>query len=177
MDIINIYPAKIPFINTSMARGYATFFLGCMLFEFHRSMEKKVLWICSFIGIFMFMFPYISGYEFLIDGINYSLVVLLYPSLIFIFSKGKVINKICCNSFVIFLGAVSFEMYVWHVHIYTVQGMAETCGYNTSDRLNMLIYVILTIMISTIMYLFVEKRVNRFTNNRLNIFFEKLLER
>ena len=102
----------IPFIRLGNVRGYGSFFTGCILCMAWRVIPKKRLilinaglWILAISGMLEF-------------GLSnwYVLTYLLFPALLLSLLLLPQIG----NRFTKMAGAVSFEVYLWHVPIYSL---------------------------------------------------------
>lgn len=145
-------PQDLPFFHLSNCRGYAPFFLGCMLCIICKIIHRKHLvvityfWICAFLfGIYI---NSISNW--------YVLTYFLFPAIVLsFFLLPQIKNKFISN-----LGKISFSVYIWHVPIisffitisYSMGGVRITHSYLTMFTFCFIVWVF-----STCIYFFVEK--------------------
>lgn len=157
----------LPFINESTARGYSAFFYGVILSWLYdhlnvRKLTKlaySVLILCCVLALY----DYPSFYRYERGALTY----VFFPAVLFTLLS---IDKYFHPSIAKILGAVSFEMYVWHLFIIVfLQIILSIEGFrnavlNMNGLLFMVLYVFIVLVFSLFMYLKWEKAVNdRFT--------------
>ena len=112
---------KYPLFNVEMARTFIGFFIGCFVYEFNNYINKnkyknKIICINLIILIGLIMSSSIYGHVILGDWINvYRFYI--YPSIILISLNFKFINSILSFKPLIYLGNISYSIYLVHFPI------------------------------------------------------------
>lgn len=170
---INHLNIQIPLFNDSTSRVFIGFFIGCLVFEINKQINKsskKILFVSllSIIFISVISGATLIGHEFL--G-NWPIVytIFIYPSMILLILNIKILNNILSLKPFAYLGEVSYSIYLWH---FPVQLLVKTLddvfslNINFSSRFIFIGIVIITILISILSYEFIEKPTNKFFRKR-----------
>lgn len=106
-------------LNYNVSRGLVSFFIGILLYYYMKkydNINKKyktyIKIILSAIVISIFIILAFGAYE---DYLGNMIIIgnfLLFPSIIYISYNSKILNKICDNKFIKFLGDLSFDIYI-----------------------------------------------------------------
>ena len=108
---IHYWNINLPFMNGQVSRGYVCFFLGMLLYElYEKHGNDKKLFMISFLITAAVLFCVVKNY--MIDDIWAILTFILFPAVLFSFLGAE---RIFFSKIFAVLGAVSFEMYLWHV--------------------------------------------------------------
>ena len=84
-----------------------------------------------------------------------SLLPVLGVTLLIIFGRGKVfVNKILTNKIIVFLGLISYSLYIWH---YPIFAFSKNLYLFQASNLSKFIFIFVTILLSIFSYLYIEK--------------------
>ena len=153
---INAKQLDLPFMQSSMGRGYYAFFTGLILaglfekYEMHSPVQI----------IFSFIIFALTAFGLVFDSL--SMTFLLYPALIIVFTT-KTADRLFSAKLWNTLGKIQFHAYVWHAVI--LQGM-KLLGYmgfrpEYADRRMMLAFALLTELWATFSYFVIGKRADK----------------
>jgi peptidoglycan/LPS O-acetylase OafA/YrhL len=94
-------------------------------------------------------------------------IILCIPCLLFLLHKGnRVINFLFGSKFVVFLGEISYSIYMTHFFAISVTGIIYANVFEGSHRfLFYLIYLLLTLLFSTLTYYLVEEPGRKWINS------------
>lgn len=116
-----IFSAQLNFagLNIYMARGLISFFLGVALAMLLQKTWTSRAFLLAALGTLAFccLFYLVLPYE-LLGELQLFLPFFIYPALITICMKSQLLNKICDCGIVRYLGAISFDFYLWDIPIY-----------------------------------------------------------
>lgn len=178
MSIIGIgifnYNINFPFFNYSTGRGYASFFLGCIIhyvYANYPQMKKTFLKVA--IGL--------SCCCIIAGCINFSLfyddvmcqwgifTFVLFPSIFIIFLE---IDKLFVSKRWTVFGGISFELYIWHSPLFVLFSLAkETFKQIMPSPFVLMIFLLfVTICYSYLMYRFVERPIIKYLKSKMNQF-------
>lgn len=167
---INTYQLNLPFLNSSVARGYVAFSGGVLLGMFSEKHLRnydcrinKKLQLLSVMVIITICWMAIFHTHWLADGFNYILVFLFYPAVI-IFIQNDFLKKIFSHNWIGTLGAITFDVYVWHAVMLMALRLLSEKGVLTFDfsmRSTMWLTTCMAFAIGTVSYFFIEKQINR----------------
>lgn len=106
-------------LNSYMARGLISFFLGVTLAMLLQKAWKSRTFLLAALGILAFccLFYLVLPFE-LIGDLLLFLPFFIYPALITLCMKSELLNKVCDCGLVRYLGAISFDFYLWDIPIY-----------------------------------------------------------
>ena len=165
------FSINLPFLNMYSARGYLSFFFGVELVDLYSSVKnKKKLSLISGLIIAAFIIYGLIDIETLFGtGLDQemTLTFILYPAIIGFLTVGG-ISFLFNNGFFRFLGAISFEIYLCHYHVFMVIHLLEhfkLIEYPRSD-MGMLLVLSITIVLSICVYCFIEKPLARHINKK-----------
>lgn len=156
--------SNVPFFRHADIRSYGSFFMGVSIFNGWRycyeNNKRRIL------NLIMIIFWILSVIGFLILGMSswYVLTYLFFPAVVM---TSLIIPQ---NNVELFkqLGAISFEVYLWHVPLYcTLLTIFSAKGMTIEHTyFSMICFCILTWVVSTGIYFLVErplvKRMRRF---------------
>ena len=107
------YGIDLPFLNSQSARGYATFFLGMLLYKFYEKTKSFKLHIIASIVLVICILMMRFDFEMFIDNQWAVFSFVLFPSTLIVFlGLDKFMSARIWNK----LGEISFEVYLWHVN-------------------------------------------------------------
>lgn len=161
------------FLNPYTARGFSTFFLGCILYiEYYSGLLNNkiiviisfsVLLLCTILGFFNFP----VFYDDIICQWGIASFV-LWPSIFIIFLE---LNKWFKSSKWQILGNISFEMYLWHMPFITLYLIyCNFCSaVHLSEMFQIIFFVVFMIIFSFFIYNFVEKPITKKLSNRFHV--------
>ena len=114
------YSINLPFANEEAARGYVSFFGGVILFRINEKYSEKIKKKIKFFRVglmisLVLLFGFSRGS--LIDNQRYILIFVIYPLLLTWIMNSETLNGLLQNQIVENLGALSYEMYLWHVPV------------------------------------------------------------
>lgn len=123
--IMRFLPKSYPFWNEDIARGLIAFFVGTLLGNlilFYQTNAPKIPYSLRFLFLLLFIGSiWGTNYYFYPLGQAWYTTassLLVYPLFILCFYDIKWINRICQTSIFRFLGAISYDLYVWNFPIY-----------------------------------------------------------
>lgn len=164
------YGLNLPLLSYHTCRGYASFFIGCLIYKLYNNQKIKIKRIL--IGsIIAFTFCVIAGivdFNLFYDDETCQwgvFTVILNPSIFIIFLES---NRWFKSSKWQILGNISFEIYLFHmpfIILYLI--FCDLCPKMCiSEMLQISIFIVLMIIISFIIFTFIEKPITRKLSNR-----------
>lgn len=174
MGIIT-YNITFPFLNSSAARGYIAFFTGVELVDLYKAALvkcKREICCVSFGVILLFVVLYVVNAEFfLTDGQGFLLTFLFFPALICVCVCSEVVRKIFSHRICGTLGAVSFEMYIWHLVIFMLMITLDAYGVIDfqSEYGTMSGTLLIIIIWGYIVYYLVERPLKEWLTKKMNV--------
>ncbi len=119
--------------------------------------------IISFFGIILIIYPILFFNKNITYGYIYTFLSITGVSLIISFhDKEILINKILANKILVFLGLISYSLYLWHYPIFAFGRITEFFGDGVSKKL-----FFLTFFLSLFTYYLIEKPFRNF--NFINV--------
>ena len=155
---VHYWKIELPFLNDGTSRGYASFFLGMFLWQIIKKEEKSLFVVSTIISILIGLCLLLNiG----LDDQWGIFTFLCWPSLIvFVINLEQIISFKYLSSFLVFLGGVSFEIYIWHLPMRNLYMLF--LGFpNKYTAIEMILFIVLTICFSIPLYLFVELRIRK----------------
>jgi len=114
--------------------------------------------IISFFGLILIIYPILFFNKNISYGYIYTFVSIAGVSLIISFhDKEILINKILTNKILVFLGLISYSLYLWHYPIFAFGRITEFFGDGVSKKL-----IFLTFIFSLFTYYLIEKPFRNF---------------
>lgn len=114
---------------------------------------------------------------FIIDKDNfpglYTLIPCVGAALIIISSKAKITKILLTNNLMTFIGKISFSLYMWHWPLLVFgKRFVEDSTYFNNDLINLLLYGVVLVLLSTFSYYFIESlfRKLRLSNHKVLIY-------
>lgn len=114
---------KFPLMYPSCGRGYLNFFAGVFIAQIVEIIDtpqkRRTALICSggSIALFSFLSWLQHGDSNSLGHVGIATSIVLIPSLLLLLTCSKLIFKISNNRFVLYLGNISFGIYLWHLPI------------------------------------------------------------
>ena len=110
--------------------------------------------IISYIGLILIL---LSFHFFKDDTLHPSFITLipiLGTMLVIRYSDNNLISKFLSQNFLVFIGLISYSLYLWH---YPIFSFSEILG-NDSSNINKIILILISLVLSIISYYLIEKK-------------------
>ena len=107
---VSTYKLNMPFLNNATGRGYASFFVGMILYKIFMKIPQKNLFIISSITLFITAITVLFKLQ--IGNQQGIFTFIIWPCVIFLFLSCEPLFK--WKVFTV-TGSSSFEMYLFHV--------------------------------------------------------------
>ena len=118
-------------------------------------LKKNVI---SFFGIILIIYPILFFNKNISFGYIYTFLSIVGVSLIISFDDKEILtNKILANKLLVFLGLISYSLYLWHYPIFAFGRITEFFGDGVSKKL-----FFLTFILSLFTYYLIEKPFRNF---------------
>ena len=168
------------FANLNPSLNFYLFFsriwemmLGGMLNFYNLENLKKKNKLCSFLsfsGLFLILFCFLFANNKITHPSIYTLIPLAGTILIIITADNSEIklNNFLTTNFMVFIGKISFSLYLWHYPIFAFARILEI--FNKSLIFNTLIYISI-FFLSVLTYFFIEQPFRRKLNFKTTIIF------
>ena len=160
---INLYNLNIPLLNSTVSRGYISFFMGGIIYIIHSVLPdkyKKVNGYIHLVWIILLILAYKNGFS--IEPFNITIPLCFFPSILFIVTEINVIKSILSISVFSFLGKISFSLYMCNFtfQIFTIIiNQKFNLGIYFSSPYYFFGNIILQIGLAYIMYQIFEKKI------------------
>jgi peptidoglycan/LPS O-acetylase OafA/YrhL len=142
---------EVAFWHLSNARGYSSFFMGCLLCLLYQKTTTYKLRII-YIGLFA-----ASIVGFVVKGLScwYVLTFLAYPALVLLVVTEKQVKWGTLS----FLGGASFEMYLWHLPLYSLLKLIFDISNIQFEHtyFTMICFAFVVEVVAVIIFAFIEK--------------------
>lgn len=156
------YNLNLPFLNFATGRGYSAFFLGMLFYYIYKNVPKKILVAYSILCLALCRICSV-----LKNGIDDQwgiFTFMIWPSVLIILLSCE---KLFSWKGFLMLGAISFEMYLWHVPgIYSFIIFKQMLKLNNSSLIEMSLVTFLMIIISFVMWK-IEKTISSFLQSKV----------
>lgn len=160
------YQINLPYLNIYSGRGYAAFFFGIVIWYAYQNIESLKLFAASAAVLVISGIILAVGATELFDDQWAILTFLIFPSILL---TALYLDLLFRNNIWRILGGISFEMYLWHFPLLIIWSFIPNYSlYN--QRIMMLVFTVITILIGVLIYHFIEIPITRFL--RKNIEFE-----
>tara|TARA_Y100000389_G_scaffold83702_1_gene80291 strand:+ start:115 stop:2037 length:1923 start_codon:yes stop_codon:yes gene_type:complete len=128
--------------------------------------------IFSLFGLFLIIISIFLFNEDTLSPSLFSLIPLVGCSLVILFTNERTyIFKILTNKILVFVGLLSYGLYLWHIPILTFYKI----NYSINDIFDYIIILLLTFLITLITWKYVEKPFRNFELIKSKLFFNILL--
>ncbi len=166
------YRINLPFFNVVVARGYYSFFTGCII-SLLLEKRKNCFEIYKFAAVvcFLYVLPKLLGFSFMYNNWNLSATFILFPAIVIICAlplNSEKLNKISA-----FFAGLSFEIYIWHGVLLLIQGLLYECKTIKYDIYVFAGFLTITIITTLFIYIVIEKKLNSFFWAKTKLFFDK----
>lgn len=164
---------NLPVFNEQIAQALIYFFFGCLIFEISSwtVFNNRYVKMSLFIGIVLiYAIPKWAGQE-IYGSWEFVYAIFLFPALILLFSKSNTISRLSANDACRFIGDMSYGVYLLH---YPVQffiliiNKRYELKIDFSSPLTLLLYVTITLSVSSIIHYFFERPASKFLRGKLN---------
>ena len=155
------YGVALPYLNAQSARGYASFFLGYLLYHLYGRLKgSKPAIALACVVVLAVAFGGLKDPDLYWDNWWGICTFMLIPAIVYLFLQVDGLFK---PAIFRFLGDVSFEMYLWHVAGITLLLILDYyVGFTMAfSRKEMCLFTLAVIAFSCLMYQFVEKNIQR----------------
>lgn len=147
---------SIPFLYLSDCRGYATFFMGIMLYELLKKIDEKKYLRCSsliILGISLSLIIAIGAFNW------YLWVYIMCPAILIC---GVTIPQIKLNNTAT-ISEITFQLYLWHVPcFYVFQFLLDIYQIKFVHSIfSMIVTVALCIAVSILIYHFIDLPISK----------------
>ena len=144
-----------PFLHLTDFRGYAAFFLGCLLCILCKTIRNRKTILLISAGLFVsFVVVIIVRHH--IEW--YPCILLGIPSVLLLSVGMKQIKL----PYVDIFGASSFEVYLWHTPLlYLFLIISEWVGINYNSFIVMVLILLLIEIIATLIFWFIERPISK----------------
>lgn len=161
------YGISLPFLNNHSQRGYIGFFTGTLLTglyqTFHmKEKSKKISAGLAGAAVVLILWEALSEEQLLNNQLTLDFIV--YPVLIGFFITSPVCSRFFAHQWCGVLGAVSFEIYIWHHAFIILVHILNTGGYLSipyGDVTGCVVAVIVAVFGAAV-YRYMEKPVKNF---------------
>lgn len=174
MAIRNAQVNDFIFVSVSTSRGYTAFFTGILLALILKKYKPKIVnYIFSIlivVSVPILLYKYKETY--MSVGFNYILTYLFYPALIVLFTSN--VKKLFRFKFIGTVGKISMDAFLWHFPV--ILGFINfnkyfEMGLDYENRWYMIIILIVSYILGTFTYYFIEKPalkilVDKFVHNK-----------
>ena len=153
--------------NTQIARGYISFFVGLLLGQAIKNLykwnEKQYFLLKVVLAIELAGAAWIRicpWRDLLTGDLTGFYTFLIFPEVILLLHKNKVISKWCATKFFNWCGNISFGIYLWNFPIYLGLHLLIISGHFAIDVTNPLFFavvILLHLAVATISYCVIEK--------------------
>ena len=150
LSFVSIKFLDIPYGINSLIRTFSGYFIGVGIFYLAQNKFLKSNYIILY--FVLFILSILIPYGLLLTPVFIALIIkILYHS------EDSLIGKFLSSRLLFFLGEISYSLYLIHTIFYYYD-----LEFSKNMYLNDLSFVMLSILISTITYYFVEKRIKIF---------------
>ncbi len=167
--IIGYTTCVIPCFSLRSYRGFASFFIGCIIYLAYTKWNlKRQLFIYSIMAFTICILAGLINFNLFYDddicqwGIS---TVVLWPATFIIFLE---LNRFFKSDKWQTLGGISFEMYLWHMSFISLHHIFRSLipNFAKSEILQMILFFVFLIFFSFIIFTFVEKPITTKLSNR-----------
>lgn len=158
----------LPFLTNDITlRCYGSFAIGLLTYEIYDKVNSNFLMKISWIGfiLLLIIILYCQFFDLPLDmivgDVRVFTILFVCPILILSSIYVRPIEKILSSKLFIFLGKISFDVYMWHYivrNLLMVLGIQEVINYTFNGWI---LYIVLTMIVSILSYYFLEKRINK----------------
>lgn len=152
------YEYNLPFFNMAVARGYYSFFIGCVIAMLLDNVkDKKQLYVVACCTAIVYLLPRFLKWSFMYENWNLSMPVILFTAIVIV---GTIPLSKKYYNISRYLGRISFEIYIWQASFLLIQGLLHVYGiisYNVSSCVGFLTALMIFSMLMSIMF---EEKIN-----------------
>ena len=162
---IHYYNIQLPFLNGTVARGYAAFFEGVLIHGFYPGWEKRMTRI-SYVVLGICLLALLLDFDAFCDDQWGIFTFLLFPSIfVIVLSLGSLFKGRIWSE----LGKISFEMYLWHSPLLTMLPFFHQGNCVPMPRIAMFYFAFFVTVFGAIMYYFVETPLRKYLTDKFEI--------
>ncbi len=172
-------------LGSNLIRCTISYALGCLIYRhFLNNPELKPLsvpWALAVNLVPIALFTNIilkSGFGLLSDDEHWDwmLVLFAFPALTCCaLVKGGILNRVFSSRALVFLGTISYSIYLLHVPIALLINVPLVPSWLAAAPYRGLAFLVALIVVSTLAFYYVETPARKYLRNRLAIYLEKLL--
>lgn len=153
----------LPFWNRELGRGYAAFFLGCVLWRVKAQFREPQLKRFTGVAILILLLARWLDPSEMIDNDYFIRAFVLGTLLLFLCVSFDGPSRFFgLFPFVKDLGSASFEVFLWHIPVLNFLDLIwHLQGKTVYSSIDAVIFAAVTEVFAMLMYLFVEKKVTR----------------
>ena len=146
------------------------FLIGGLVFF----VKRRKHFLFSFCGLFLILFSLVFFDKTNLYSLELRIIPILGASLILLndLSKNNLLFKLFSNSKVIFIGNISYSLYIYHFPIFSfafISGFLDL-DYNHSDNIKKIIFIFISFCAAYLSFKFVEQPIRQINKPNLNFF-------
>lgn len=163
------YDIQLPFLNEYTGRGYSAFFLGIILLYIWNTADHKILTIYSVSVLLICLVVYFGAYSLFAANMREMMTYIIFPAVIFVTLAA---DRFFDNGFIKKTepGGIAYEIYLWHdvcICIWMIISRNSNIIDLNSYQM-MFVYAGIVVVLSSIMYHLVEKRITAFLKRKIS---------
>lgn len=163
---VSAYSASwsIPFLNSSAARGYMSFFMGVLLADLvKRNRPGLPAFFGSLSLVIVTVLLLVFRFDIMEYGLNYLLVFVFYPAVIVLFESPPM-QKALDHRMLGTAAQIAFNVYIWHFDLNTLCAVVNDLfelGIDFTTRHSEIAVLLLNIIIGVLSFYLIEKPLSK----------------